>query len=595
MMSAVLSGGGGRRHSINVRTQAIPMAAVEGLSVRFGDGAAPEKSRSLRIGKSSLVLLGLIAFLTTFAILPLAVIFAKSLQSASGQFVGFRNYLQYFSDNGAAPVILNTLTIAAFSTVTTVVLAYLFALCLSHSCMRFKGLFRSAALLPLLTPSLLSAMALTQLFGQQGYLNDLMMGHSIYGPTGIVIGMTIAHFPHVFLIISTAIALSDNRLYEAATALKAGRLKTFMAVTLPGTKYGLVSAIIVSFTLCVTDFGIPKVIGGQYPMLATEIYKQVVGQQNFQIGAVVSIIMLTPAIAAFFIDRRVRRRQSASLTAKSVPFVPRRQPVRDWLAFAFCLVIAIVIAAMILIPAYASFIKFWPYNMSLTLRNYEFHRFGGGGWESYFNSLRLAVLTASCGTLVVFAGAYLAEKSTAPKWLRDGYQSVALFPLAVPGLVLGLATLIYINSPQNPLQVLYGTMTILVVTTMMHYFTVSHFTAVTALRQLDGEFELVSDSLKAPRSKILLTVTLPLCVPALLDIWIYLFLSAMNTVSAAVFLYSHDTALAAITVINMDDAGEYAPAAAMAVVIVATCIAARILHLAASAAIASATQKWRAG
>jgi len=564
------------------------------MSAQLGGGAAPRR-RALPVSTSVLVLVGLIAFLVVFSILPLAVIFSKSLQSSAGEFVGLQNYVRYFSDNAAAPVIVNTLTIAVVSTVTTVGLAYLFALCLSHSCMRFKGLFRSAALLPLLTPSLLSAMALTQLFGSQGYLNELMMGHSIYGPVGIVIGMTIAHFPHVFLIISTAIALSDNRLYEAATALKAGRLKTFMAVTLPGTKYGLVSAIIVSFTLCVTDFGIPKVIGGQYPMLATEIYKQVVGQQNFQIGAVVSIIMLAPAIAAFFIDRQVRKRQTASLTAKSVPFVPKPQPLRDWLAFGFCLAIAIVIAGMIAIPAYASFIKFWPYNMTLTLRNYEFHRFGGGGWESYFNSLRLAFLTASCGTVLVFTGAYLAEKSNAPKWLRDGYQSVALFPLAVPGLVLGLATLIYINSPQNPLQILYGTMTILVVTTIIHYFTVSHFTAVTALRQLDGEFEMVSDSLKAPRSKILFNVTLPLCVPALLDIWIYLFLSAMNTVSAAVFLYSHETSLAAITIINMDDAGEYAPAAAMAVVIVATCIVARILHLMVSAAIARATQKWRAG
>jgi iron(III) transport system permease protein len=570
------------------------MATLDALNAPTG-GAVPSKARATGLlSGSSLILIGLVVFLIAFSVLPLIGIFLKSLQSDSGAYVGLQNYVQYFSENSAGPVIANTLTIAVVSTVTTVGLAYLYALCLAHSCMRFKGFFRSAALLPLLTPSLLSAMALTQLFGTKGYLNDVMMGYSIYGPIGIVIGMTIAHFPHTFLIISTAIALSDNRLYEAATALKASRLKTFLAVTLPGTKYGLVSAIIVSFTLCVTDFGIPKVIGGQYPMLATEIYKQVIGQQNFQIGAVVSILMLAPAVAAFIIDRRVRRRQSAALTAKSVPFVPKAQGLRDWLALGFCLVIALVIIGMIVIPAYASFIRFWPYNMSLTLRNYEFHRFGGGGWESYFNSLHMALLVASCGTFLVFCGAYLAEKSRAPKWLRDGYQSVALLPLAVPGLVLGLATLIYINSPSNPLQFLYGTMTLLVITTIIHYYTVSHFTAVTALRQLDGEFEMVSDSLKAPRSKILMNVTLPLCVPALLDIWIYLFLSAMNTVSAAVFLYSHNTSLAAITIINMDDAGEYAPAAAMAVVIVATCIVARLIHLAASRVIARRTQRWRA-
>ena len=553
------------------------------------------KSAKFMVQPSSLLILALIAFLIVFMVLPLLTIFIESLKDQSGFFVGARNYTEFFTEYAALHIVSNTLTIAVVSTIITVVLAYTFALCLSHTSVRFKAFFRSIALIPLLTPSLLSAMALTQLFGAQGYLNHLMMGHSIYGPIGIVIGMTIAHFPHVFIILSTAINLSDSRLYEAATALKAGRYKTFLTVTLPGTKYDLVSASIVSFTLCVTDFGIPKVIGGQYAMLATEIYKQVVGQQNFTIGAVISMVLLAPAVIAFFIDRHVRKRQSVVLTAKSVPFSPDNQRSRDLIALGFCSSIALVMVAIIAIPAYASFIKFWPYDTSFTLRNYEFHRFSGGGWEAYFNSIKMALLTATIGAPVVAGGAYLAEKSKAPKWFRDAYQSAALLPLAVPGLVLGLSTLLYINNPDNPLTYLYGSMTILVVSTLIHYYTVSHFTAVTALRQLDSEFELVSDSLKAPRSKVLMKVTLPLCVPALLDIWIYLFLNAMTTVSAAVFLYSHNTSLASIAVINMDDAGEYAAAAAMAVVIVATCIGARLLHLAASAFVSKRTQQWRAG
>jgi len=137
-------------------------------------------------------------------------------------------------------------------------------------------------------------------------------------------------------------------------------------------------------------------------------------------------------------------------------------------------------------------------------------------------------------------------------------------------------------------------MTVLVISTIVHYFTVSHLTAVTALRQLDNEFELVSDSLKVSRLRTFFVVTLPLCTPAILDIWIYLFLSGMTTVSAAVFLYSHNTALASIAVINMDDAGEYAAAAAMAMVIVGTCIAARCLHLLATRGVTRRSQAWKA-
>lgn len=546
-----------------------------------------------RVAGAPMVLMALALFLTIFSMMPLAVILWKSFQSASGEFIGVQNYLEYFSDGAAYGIVLNTLYIAVVSTIITIVLAYVFALCLTHTCVRFKSLFRGGALLPLLTPTMLSAMALTQLFGAQGYLNDWMLGQPIQGPIGIVVSMVISRFPHVFLLISTAIALSDSRLYEAAKSLKGGTLKTFFSITLPATKYGLISSCIVCFTLCVTDFAIPKVIGGQYAMLATEIYKQVVGQMNFQMGAVLSVAMFAPTLLAFFIDRYARKRQQASLTAKSTPYSPQPSTWCDVFAFVYCTFITLIMVAVIVIPAFASFVKFWPYNMEFTLRNYDFGQFDGAGWQSYFNSLKLSLMVATAGTLITFSGAWLVEKSTAPRWLRDLFQTMTLLPLAVPGLVLGLATLLYLNEPSNPLKILYGTMAILVITTIIHYYTVSHFTAMTSLRQLDPEFELISDSLKASRLKVLLTVTIPLCIPAILDVWIYLFLSAMNTVSAAVFLYGTDTILAAIAVVNMDDAGAYAPAAAMATTMVATCIALRIVHFIVGALISRRMQKWR--
>ncbi|MCE3590776.1 ABC transporter permease subunit, partial [Escherichia coli] len=90
-----------------------------------------------------------------------------------------------------------------------------------------------------------------------------------------------------------------QRHYEAAASLRASRWRTFWTVTIPGARYGLISAAFVVFTLAITDFGLPKVIGGQYNVLAVDIYKQVIGQQNFEMGAVVSVILLVPALAAF--------------------------------------------------------------------------------------------------------------------------------------------------------------------------------------------------------------------------------------------------------------------------------------------------------
>jgi iron(III) transport system permease protein len=74
-------------------------------------------------------------------------------------------------------------------------------------------------------------------------------------------------------------------------------------------------------------------------------------------------------------------------------------------------------------------------------------------------------------------------------------------------------------------------------------------------------------------------VTVPICMPAVLDITIYLFVNAMTTVSAVIFLYSTNTKLASVTIINMDESGFTAAAAAMAMTIVATSAAVKIAHV----------------
>jgi iron(III) transport system permease protein len=262
--------------------------------------------------------------------------------------------------------------------------------------------------------------------------------------------------------------------------------------------------------------------------------------------------------------------------------------------FLFCALVALAIVGVLAVAVASSFIKFWPYNLSLTLKHYNFDLAAGGGWGAYRNSLTLAGCTAIAGTVIVFLGAYIVEKTRELQRVRQAIQVLAATPMAVPGLVLGLAYIFFFNKPGNPLGFLYGSMTILVLVTIIHYYSVTHFTMLTALKQVDPDFESVSDSLKASRFRTLWRVTVPLCMPAILDVSIYFFLSAMTTVSAVVFLYSTHTSLASIAVLNMDDAGEFAHAIAMAVVISATCVVARLVHYCLTQGIQRRTQAWRA-
>ncbi len=533
------------------------------------------------------------AYLVVALALPLYAMLSKSMLNSDGSFTGFTNYVAYFQTPALVYSIKNSLFVGLLTTSITVTIAFLLAYALTRSRMPAKPVFKTIAMIPILVPSLLPGIALIYLFGRQGLITGLLFGNDIYGPIGIVIAEVFFTLPHALIIITTALSIADSRLYEAAVSLRASRVRIFFTVTIPGVRYGLISAAFVVFTLSVTDFGAPKVIGGDFNVLATDIYKQVIGQQNFEMGAVVSVILLIPAGLAFFVDRVVQKKQVAQVSSGAVALVPTPNKRFDNLMFAYALAVSIFVVGMLAVCQYAALVTFFPYDLSLGLSNYQFDLMDGGGWDSYFNSIEMASYTAVFGTLLVFSGAYLVEKGKGLGPICGALQFLAMLPMAVPGLVLGLAYIFFFNAPNNPLNVLYHTMAILVISTITHFYTVSHLTATTALKQMDAQFESVAASLKQPFYRTFFRVTVPVCTPAILDVSIYLFVNAMTTVSAVVFLYSPHTTLASVAVLNMDDAGDIAPAAAMGMMIFYTAASVKILHYLLSRGIEAKTQAWR--
>ena len=524
---------------------------------------------------------------------PMYAILSKGLQNKDGVFIGFENYINYFESPALVYSIYNSLFVAITTTFITVTLAFVFAYALTRSCMIGKTVFRSIAMIPILLPSLLAGIALVYLFGNQGIIKELLFGYKIYGPIGIIIAEVFYTFPHALLIIIIALSIADARLYEAATVLRSKPIRTFFTITIPSAKYGLTSAIFVVFTLVITDFGIPKVIGGQFSVLAVDVYKQVVGQQNFEMGAVVSVVLIIPAVIAFIVDRIVQRKQVAILTSRSVVYEPKKNRNFDLAMLVYCCLVSFFIFTILGMCFFASFVTFWPYNMSLSLDNYQFDLMDGGGWDSYYNSIRLACYTAVFGTIIVFSGAYFVEKSRGLKKGRSILHFLSMIPMAIPGMVLGLAYIFFFNHPNNPLNFLYGTMAILVICTITHFYTVSHLTALTALKQIDNEFEHVGSSLKQPFYKTFFRVTLPISLPAIFEISIYFFVNAMTTVSAVVFIYSFNTHLASVAVLNMDDQGDIAAAAAMGMMIFYTNVSVRVAYVLLTKKILVKFQSWR--
>ncbi|WP_162914163.1 ABC transporter permease subunit [Taklimakanibacter lacteus] len=519
--------------------------------------------RTGALGITALVLFIFVAF-------PIAAILREGLVLADGTW-GLGNFIDYFRDPRFLTITGRSLLIAVSATVITVVLAYGFAYALVRTQIPLKNLWRFTALLPVFAPSLVQALGVQFLLGRNGLVSNLLgIRLDIYGFWGILISDIVYAFPHAVLIMVTALSVTDGRLYEAGRMLGASEFRLFRTITLPASRYGVMSAAFVVFTIVITDFGNAMVIGGDYSVLATEIYNQVSGQANFRLGAVIGIILLIPAALAMFVERLVARRNTALVNERSSPLVLRKSVPRDICALVYAVLVCALILLIVGIVVLASFVKLWPYDVSLTLKHYVTDV--QNGYAPLWTSLWMSLIAAVLGTALVVLNAYMIEKISNP-FTRVLYF-LSVLPAAVPGMVLGLGYIMAFNDPANPIYWLYGTVWFLALNTIFHYHAQAFLIATTNIKQISSTFDEASAMLGATFLRTMARIALPLLLPSLLTIGLFLFMRAMVTLSAVIFLVSPRNTVAAVSVLLLDDSGKASQAAAFSVVIMAVVLAA---------------------
>jgi iron(III) transport system permease protein len=509
------------------------------------------------------------ALLLLFVLAPIWSILKYSFVLPGGD-LGLGNYVNYVASQRFLGVLRNTFEVTIAVTVLTVVAAYGFAYAIERTCMPLKSALRTIALIPIFSPSLIQALGLQFLLGRNGLINRTFGTEiDIYGFWGIFIADSLYAFPHAFLILATALSVSDARLHESAKCLGASAAREFWTVTMPATRYGVASAIFVVFTIVITDFGNPVVIGGNYSVLAVEIYNQVSGQANFAMGAVVGVILLLPAALAVLAEKWVARRQFSTLSAQSVPLVPKRAPARDLCWLVYACTIALIFLVVIGVVVYASFVRLWPYNLSFTLHHYQFDV--QNGIEPLWTSLQVAVITSAMAMVFVTAAAYASHQ------LQIGAMRVfyflAILPAAVPGMVLGLGYVLAFNNPSNPVYALYGTVYLIAICNLYHYHAQGFLLAMTNMKQISRTFDEASATLGGSKITTFRRVTLPLIWLTVISVGVFFFMRSMVTLSAVIFLITPSTQLAAVSVLYLDDRGALNQAAAFAVCIMVAVVA----------------------
>ena len=503
--------------------------------------------------------------LLLFVLYPLIHILGRSFSTSDG--FGFSNYVAMLGNERFLRITYNSLAVTVVSTVLAIVTAYTFAYAIQRTTMPLRNLFRLIAVLPLFAPSLVQAQGLVLLFGRNGIINRTFdLGIDLYGYWGIVIASVLYVFPYAFLILSAALAVADARIYESAEMLGASKWRAFRTVTLPATRYGLAAAIFVCFTLVITDFGNPMVIGGDYTVLASEVYNQVIGQANFEMGTVIGVVLLIPAALAAIVEKRVSAKQYALISEHSKPLIPQKDMLRDTILTIAAVAISAAILSIVLVVVLASFVHLWPYRMNFSLRHYAFDV--QNGIQPLWNSIYVSLMAAGIGVLVVTAAAYVIEKFPSPA--TRALYFLSILPAAVPGMVLGLGYILAFNNPLNPVYAIYGSLFIIAIANVYYYHAHGFLISGTSMKQISGRFDEASATLGGSRIQTFMKVTLPLLFPTLIGVAVFFFMRSMMTLSAVIFLITPNTQMAAVSVLYLQDRGATNQAAAFSVCIIAT-------------------------
>lgn len=535
------------------------------------------KRWKIRLSSADTAVCAMTLVFVIILICPLFSLFSKAFLDASGEFVGLKNYIEYFSTPSLSVSVKNTLIVSCAAAVLGTLLGFLYAYGLTRTNLKGKTFFRYIAMIPIFLPTVVHGLGLVYLFGNQGIVTGLGWDIGLYGKTGIILSEIIYTFPQSFLMFYIALNYADGRLYEAADSMGCSSMKKFSHITIPSVRYTLINSLFVCFTLAFTDFGAPKVLGGSYNVLATDIYEQVAGQFNMNMGAVVGTLLLIPAVLSFGVDRITARKNNDGISSKAQALKIPKSKVRDVVFYIICGGIALCLLCIIGVLFMGAFTKYYPYDMGFTLENFNFNP-STGGVESYVNSIKMSVMTAIFGTLFVFVYAYFIERGKCRKFFKNTGRVLSSLPLALPGMVIGLSFIFFFNQKNNPFNFVYGTIIILILANIVHFYSVPFVTASSALKKLDREYENVAESLKVPGIKTFCKVVAPLSLPAVLEIFMYYFMNSMVTVSAVVFLYSAHFKIASIAITHMEEAGDIAQAAAMSLLILLINVAVRGIY-----------------
>lgn len=472
-------------------------------------------------------------FFAGFLAVPMISVLVKSF-TGNGEAASLSHYVEVLTGRGFLRALGNSFAISICSALLATVLAFILAYTIHYTNVgkRYKWLISKAAILPMLLPTITYGFAIIYSFGKQGLLTQLFGRQlfDIYGFNGLLLGYVVYTLPIAFTLINNAMGYIDKRFMIVSRLMGDSPLQTFrMTIVIPllGT---LATSFIQTFFLCFTDFGIPASVGGQYEVVASVLYEEMLGSiPNFGNGAVVALVMIIPSVVSITVLHILEK---YNVRYNKISPIELKKGVKRDIVFAVLSGAVLICAlSMFIVMFVTPFIEEWPYRMNFTLEHVQAVFEDRQLYGVYVNSVIVALITALAGTLIAYGGALVTARSTVSGKLKKVIDSIALVTNTIPGMVIGLAYLFVFTG--TPLQ---NTFPIIIICNVVHYFSTPYLMMKNSLSKMNASWETTAMLMGDNWMKTIARVVTPNALSTLLEVFSYYFVNAMVTVSAVIFI-----------------------------------------------------------
>lgn len=529
--------------------------------------------KKIKRSQSGLTKLILCAVLVLFVFFPFFVMVSN---------ITADDIQRIFTSASFIPSLKTSVKSALITTCLSVSLGLALAFSIQRTNIRFKSALSILLILPMLIPSISHGMGLIVLFGTNGVIRNLFdLSGSIYGFPGMIVGSLLYSYPVAFLMLNDALKYEDYSPYEAAHVLGIPKRNCIVSITLPYLWRPLMSAFFTVFTMVITDYGIPLMIGGKNTTLAVMMYQEVLGQLDFGKGAVIGILLLVPAIVTFLFNFIFKSNAKMGYVTKE--YVIKKNVLRDLGAYAVCAAALICIFSLFGAFSVVAFTEKYPFNMTPTFDNL-LKMFTLRGDKYLLNSVIIAVCTALIGVAVAFVSAYMTSRL--PSKSSRLLHLLSITTLTIPGIVLGLSYSMTFSG-----TFIYGTMAILILANLMHFFASPYQMMHNSLSKMNENLENVGLTLGISRLHIVLDVIIPQCKTTIIEMGSYFFVNSMITISAVSFLANVSTKPISLMIGQFEAQNNYECAAVISLII----LVANVIVKAAVYCVSAASEKNKRG